>query len=989
MFVGPTGGTQAAAAGAIGTEFYLGQLTISFSAYTRPVLSTTAQLLSTPRSGSQVEGKPYQWSEASISQNTYGTASTVGGGSGNLLSLFPLNFVNTPGFYPAKADLSALVLSGTRVMAGGSLSAACTLTNTSYAGSGQQDSLANWTVGGSGFSLQSGTNLAASASVAIGPLTYAAGATTGTANITLASSGTGANATGVVTGSTSASIAVLNNRAVLATSAAFPLIHLGQPISAQSIVLSTSGDDNHFTRVSVNNAGPDANGFSVGGGANPIFNGPAVSDTRSLSGTPTTAGLISGTITLVASGEGLAGESPVPISVSYSGQVFSGIAAWYGGSGSWGSPGTNANWTDTANAAIHAPPGVWGLLGDAATLGAGTAGTITLDGPVSLGALTLNNSAAAYVLSSGSGGTLDLNNGAGTAAVTVANGIHSIAVPLTLNSDTNFAVNHAGDALAVTGPIGGSGRLIKNGAGTLTFSGSNADSSVTIINAGTLLFASAASIGGSNGSVTANFGATAAAGYAMDQDFLTRLALSSSGVAALAADSTGALSLAGFANLRLGAVGQANYSGTLSPGGTTYRLGGGGGTLIVSGPLSGPNGLDVGTNGTTPGTVILAGATTYTGTTQVSGGTLVVQGPNASSSFTATAGGTLEFSGASINLGNAFVRALAGGSVSYQNANIAGGILRGPGTQTLAASTANSFNGTTINVGAVIQQNGADTFNNVTNRGQLSNNSTLTWTGGLNDGGGALAVNGTTTVGEWTNAGVISVNSGGALNNRETDATSYGGGRITVSSGGTLNADSQNEGVALDLQDSLLVNNGTVTGTTNVYYGATVSGSGSFGPVNVAVGGTFAVSTSASPAASSLTVSGGSVTGAGQSAIGAIIGGAGLVAPNPGDHLVLSGDLSGSGSIDKLGAGTVILTGSNSFSGGTIVEAGTLIAANSKAIADGTNLTIGRRPWRTSRRSRRLWQERQAACPNRRRGRWRRLAYQSLPLRRGHSLRNR
>ena len=512
-----------------------------------------------------------------------------------------------------------------------------------------------------------------------------------------------------------------------------------------------------------------------------------------------------------------------------------------------------------------------------------------------------------------------------------------------MDSDTNVAVNHASDALAVTGPIGGSGRLIKNGAGTLTLSGSNSDSSATLINAGTLLFASASSIGGSNGTVTANYGATAAAGYAMDQGFLNRLAPSSSGVAALAADSAGALSLAGFANLRLGAVGQANYSGTLSPSGTTYSLGGGGGTLIVSGSLGGANGLDVDTNGTMAGTVVLAGATTYTGTTQVSGGTLVVQGPNASSSFTAGNGGTLEFSGANVNLGSAFVRALGGGSVYYQNANITGGVLRGPGTQTLAASSANSFNGTTINVGAVIQQNGADAFNNVTNRGQVNNTSSLTWTGGLNDGGGALTVNGTTTVSEWTNAGVIAINSGGELDNHETDATSYGGARITVNSGGTLNADSQGEGVALDLQDSLLLNNGTVTGTTNVNYGATVSGSGSFGPVNVFVGVTFAVSCQRCQPAGhrAQAVSGGSITGAGQSAVGANIGGAALVAPDPGDRLVLSGDLSGGGSIDKLGPGAVILTGSNSYSGGTIVEAGTLIAANSQAIADGTDLTVG------------------------------------------------
>ena len=311
------------------------------------------------------------------------------------------------------------------------MSASDTLTNTAYSGSGQQDSLSNWTVGGSGFLTQSGTNLPAGSNVAIGPLTYAAGATTGLAKITLTSSGTGAHATGVVTGSSSASIAVLNNRVVSATSATFPLIHLGQAINAQSIVLSTTGDDNNFTRVTVNNAGPDANGFSVGGGLNPIFSGPAVSDTRTLSGTPTSAGVIQrqNTITLATSGEGLAGENPVPVSVGYSVQVFSGSAVWYGGSGSWGVLGTNANWTDTLSSAIHAPPGVWGVAGDAATLGAGTAGTITLDGPVSLAAhRRLTTPAAAYIADLGKRRDGSIwNSGTSMAAVTVANGNHTIA----------------------------------------------------------------------------------------------------------------------------------------------------------------------------------------------------------------------------------------------------------------------------------------------------------------------------------------------------------------------------------------------------------------------------------------------------------------------------------------------------------------------------------------------------------------------------------
>src|SRR4029077_4153251 len=123
-----------------------------------------------------------------------------------------------------------------------------------------------------------------------------------------------------------------------------------------------------------------------------------------------------------------------------------------------------------------------------------------------------------------------------------------------------------------------------------------------------------------------------------------------------------------------------------------------------------------------------------------------------------------------------------------------GGFLRGPGTHTFLAGFSNSFNATTISIGAVIQQSGSTTFTEVTNRGQFANNAPLTWNAGINDGGATLTVNNTATVGEWSNAGVIVISASGRLDNHATDLTSYGGGRITVNSGGTLNADSQSEG---------------------------------------------------------------------------------------------------------------------------------------------------------------------------------------------------
>ena len=43
----------------------------------------------------------------------------------------------------------------------------------------------------------------------------------------------------------------------------------------------------------------------------------------------------------------------------------------------------------------------------------------------------------------------------------------------------------------------------------------------------------------------------------------------------------------------------------------------------------------------------------------------------------------------------------------------------------------------------------------------------------------------------------------------------------------------------------------------------------------------------------------------------------------------------------KTGKGTLILSGTDSFSGGTTVNAGTLVAASSTALPDGTSLTVG------------------------------------------------
>ena len=97
---------------------------------------------------------------------------------------------------------------------------------------------------------------------------------------------------------------------------------------------------------------------------------------------------------------------------------------------------------------------------------------------------------------------------------------------------------------------------------------------------------------------------------------------------------TDAINLTGFNDaVRLGArtgtTVTLTASNVITPPGTTYRLGGGGGTISVQSVLSdsnsGARNVDVGTSGNlAAGLVVLAGANTYSGTATVSAGTLEV-----------------------------------------------------------------------------------------------------------------------------------------------------------------------------------------------------------------------------------------------------------------------------------------------------------------------------------------------------------------------------
>ncbi len=60
-----------------------------------------------------------------------------------------------------------------------------------------------------------------------------------------------------------------------------------------------------------------------------------------------------------------------------------------------------------------------------------------------------------------------------------------------------------------------------------------------------------------------------------------------------------------------------------------------------------------------------------------------------------------------------------------------------------------------------------------------------------------------------------------------------------------------------------------------------------------------------------------------------------------GNSLTLAGVLSGSGGLTKIGAGTLVLSGTDTYAGGTIVKAGTLRIVSRYALLDGSALGVG------------------------------------------------
>ncbi|MBC6983753.1 autotransporter-associated beta strand repeat-containing protein [Caulobacter sp. 17J80-11] len=484
----------------------------------------------------------------------------------------------------------------------------------------------------------------------------------------------------------------------------------------------------------------------------------------------------------------------------------------------------------------------------------------------------------------------------------------SLQGAITNNAQLEFAMNSngtfQGTSSGTFGSISGSGSVIKSGTGTLTIGAANS-------------YSGGASISGGK----------------IQLDHLDGLG-------------TGTVNMDG-GSLRFGA------SGTFDNGMSFNTAGGvvsaaAGKTVTIQGAIGVGNG-DAMTFGsaTDTGVIILdsVGASVWsTSTVTVAGGTLRGTGSDLSfftgsaASTTVTTGATLDFStstGATVlNLQGAGTVA-AGANELWLGQGSFDGVLSGTGGLRKYSSGTLRLSGTDTLTGATLISAGTLT---VADGAALSDASAVTV-----NGAGIFDVEDSETIGSLAGAGSVTLQSGAVLttggDNTSTTLsgnvtglgglTKTGSGVFTLTgnntySGGTTVLAGELRGTTNSLQGDVVndasVNffqafDGTYAGDMSGTGSLTNSGSGTVrltGSVDVDGGVAIDAGTliSVNNALASSDVTNDGVLGFDNSGTG-----------------IFAGDIEGTGSLRKLGAGSLTLTGDNSYAGGTSVEAGRLIGA--------------------------------------------------------------
>ncbi len=567
------------------------------------------------------------------------------------------------------------------------------------------------------------------------------------------------------------------------------------------------------------------------------------------------------------------------------------------------------------------------------------------------------------------GGTLDLNDFAITAASLSGTGG---AVDL---GSGNLTLNAASGSTSYAGNITGSGSLTKLGLGTQTLTGANTYTGATSIGAGTLalnfasaggpvsnIVSSASTLNMSGGTLTV----TGAAGEANVQNFngLNVTAGSNRIGTTPGAGGTVTVNLGGitrsgglidFGTSASGIITTANADGTLggwaTVNGSDYAKVQGG-SIVAFTAADYTNKDDAGAWLDNEFISDAGGAvnTPYFGTVAGSkqlGGLQYTAAAN--STVNVSAGQTLGIDGSIIvtsTVGNT-AKTIQGGNLTGLSGGGTLGVLQngGAGSNFTIAST-------------IVDNTGAIGFSKG-GAAQVTLTGANTYTGATTLSGGTLSINSVANAGTASSIGASSVASSNLV--IENGTLSYTGTSASTDRGFTLVNGGPSRTIEVTNGATNVAFNGVVTSPDNAgfiktgagtltlgnagnnYVGVTTVSNGTLSVGTLANGGLASGIGAASSDAANLVINaganleytGGTTTSDRSFTLGAGAAGGGIDVDSASTTLTLSGVATGTGALRKEGAGTLILSGANTYSGGTIANAGILRAGATNVFGTG------------------------------------------------------
>ena len=508
------------------------------------------------------------------------------------------------------------------------------------------------------------------------------------------------------------------------------------------------------------------------------------------------------------------------------------------------------------------------------------AGSVAL-GNATLGVVSATTNSEFDGIISGTGGLT--HGGASTLTLT---GDNTYTGKTTINSGSTLSLGNGGTTGSVAGNISNSGTLVVNHANSYTedavLSGTG---SLTQAGAGTLTLTGA---GSSQGAVNVNQGTL---DFAQNGQFNT-------GTLDVAAQST--LKLEDTA--RLTASGAATLNGELDV------------DISTGGPLITANSVTIGTDS----------ALTVAGLSSDMPASASAVAQSRTTVLQTTQGITGDFASVNFGVTDSPDYLLVDGKKSADN---------------LSYSVGNELawtSGTSGSNGNFTLSDPTDHFNvDVTLSDQAANAATG-WDGKslTKAGDGNLTLSAVNTY-----SGATAIN-GGTLTTGVAHALDASSG-VNVASGATLDLNGFDQNVnALSGAGNIALGNatlGVVNATANSEFDGVISGAGSLnktGMDTLVLGGNNTFTGDTTISSGTLQVGNGGVSGA---LTGNIVNNAALVF-NRSDASAYNGVISGTGNVTKDGAGTLTLSGTNTYAGGTVIDNGILSLAKAQAIGVGTAL---------------------------------------------------